>query len=119
MKVSYYPGCSLKGSARDYEASIQSVCRLLDIELCELEDWNCCGSTAAHSLSHRAGINLSARNIAIAEEAGSILLNADRQATIKKNLRSVRRELGEKGSSARAADVLLKMVAEAKNRSEA
>lgn len=70
MKVSYYPGCSLEGTARDYEESIQAVCKTLDVELQELEDWNCCGSTAAHSLDHRASIALPARNIAIAGEAG-------------------------------------------------
>jgi len=70
MRISYYPGCSLKGTARDYEESVRAACSLLDIELCELEDWNCCGATAAHSLSHRAGINLPGRNLVLAEKAG-------------------------------------------------
>ncbi len=74
MKVSYYPGCSLKGTARDYEDSLKSVCGLLDIELEELEDWNCCGATAAHSLDHRVSVNLPARNLEIAEAAGRDLL---------------------------------------------
>jgi len=69
MKVSYYPGCSLEGSARDYEDSIQGVCRQLGIQLEELEDWNCCGATAAHSLNHQASIELPARNLVIAEKA--------------------------------------------------
>ena len=70
MKVNYYPGCSLEGTARDYDQSVKAVCDLLGIELNELEDWNCCGATAVHSLDHRAGINLPARNIAIAENTG-------------------------------------------------
>jgi heterodisulfide reductase subunit B len=74
MKVSYYPGCSLEGSARDYEESIAGVCRQLGIELVELEDWNCCGATAAHSLNHRASIELPARNLVIAEKAGRDLV---------------------------------------------
>jgi len=68
-KVSYYPGCSLEGSARDYEDSIQGVCEQLGIQLEELEDWNCCGATAAHSLNHQASIELPARNLVIAEKA--------------------------------------------------
>jgi heterodisulfide reductase subunit B len=70
MKVSYYPGCSLEASARDYEESIQGVCTSLGIELVELQDWNCCGATAAHSLHHRASVELPGRNLAIAEKAG-------------------------------------------------
>jgi heterodisulfide reductase subunit B len=69
MKVSYYPGCSLESSARDYQESIDGVCRRLEIELEELEDWNCCGATAAHSLNHRASIELPGRNLVIAERA--------------------------------------------------
>ncbi|MDY6837624.1 MAG: CoB--CoM heterodisulfide reductase iron-sulfur subunit B family protein [Thermodesulfobacteriota bacterium] len=74
MKVSYYPGCSLESSARDYQESIDGVCKRLGIELVELEDWNCCGATAAHSLNHRASIELPARNLVIAEKAGNDLV---------------------------------------------
>jgi heterodisulfide reductase subunit B len=74
MKVSYYPGCSLEASARDYEESIQGVCRRLEIELVELADWNCCGATAAHSLNHRASIELPGRNLVLAERAGRDLV---------------------------------------------
>lgn len=69
MKVSYYPGCSLEASARDYEESIEGVCEALGIELVELEDWNCCGATAVHSLHHRASVELPGRNLVIAEKA--------------------------------------------------
>ena len=74
MKVSYYPGCSLEASARDYEESIQGVCRRLEIELVELEDWNCCGATAAHSLNHRASVELPGRNLVIAEKGETDLV---------------------------------------------
>lgn len=70
MKVSYYPGCSLEGTAADYEASIRVLCSRLDLDLVDLPDWNCCGSTAAHSIDHRAAIDLAGRNVAIAENAG-------------------------------------------------
>lgn len=70
MKVSYYPGCSLEGSARDYRESIEGVCQRLGLQLAELEDWSCCGATAAHSLRHRASIELPGRNLVIAEKAG-------------------------------------------------
>ena len=74
MKVSYYPGCSLEGSARDYQESIEGVCKRLGIQLVELEDWNCCGATAAHSLNHRASIELPGRNLVLAEDSGKDLV---------------------------------------------
>lgn len=73
-KVSYYPGCSLEGTARDYSESIHAVCRELGINLDELEDWNCCGATAAHSIDHEASIDLAGRNLTIAERAGHDLV---------------------------------------------
>ena len=51
MKLSFYPGCSLEGMAVDYARSIDAVFQALDIDLIEIDDWSCCGATAAHSLS--------------------------------------------------------------------
>ncbi len=70
MKVSYYPGCSLEGTAIDYAASIAAVAPLLEVELAELADWNCCGASAAHSLNHRLALELPVRNLLIAQQAG-------------------------------------------------
>jgi len=74
MKVSYYPGCSLEGTAADYAASIAGVAPLLDLDLAELEDWNCCGASAAHSINHQLSLELPARNLALAREAGRDLV---------------------------------------------
>ena len=68
MQVTYYPGCSLQGSARDYAESIAGVCSALDIHLTEIPDWNCCGATAAHSIHHQASIELAGRNLNLAAE---------------------------------------------------
>ncbi len=70
MKLSYYPGCSLEGTAADYAASIAGVAPLLGLELAELEDWNCCGASAAHSLNHRLAMELPSRNLALAQKVG-------------------------------------------------
>lgn len=74
MKVSYYPGCSLEGTAIDYAESIAAVAPLLGVELAELDDWNCCGASAAHSISHNLALDLPARNLRIAAEAGRDLV---------------------------------------------
>ncbi|MBM4274697.1 MAG: disulfide reductase [Deltaproteobacteria bacterium] len=74
MKVSYYPGCSLEGIALDYAASIAGVAPLVNVELMELEEWNCCGATAAHSISHALALDLPARNLDLAQRAGRDLV---------------------------------------------
>ena len=66
MKFTYYPGCSLKGTAKDYAQSIAGLCDFLDIELDEIPDWNCCGATAAHSIDRRVSIALAARTLTLA-----------------------------------------------------
>jgi heterodisulfide reductase subunit B len=70
MKVTYYPGCSLEGTAVDYAASIAGIASQLDVQLVELFDWNCCGASSAHSLSHHLALHLPARNLLLAEKAG-------------------------------------------------
>ncbi|MCK9375941.1 MAG: CoB--CoM heterodisulfide reductase iron-sulfur subunit B family protein [Syntrophobacterales bacterium] len=70
MKVTYYPGCSLEGTAMDYAASIAGIAPLLDVELVELFDWNCCGASSAHSLNHQLSLALPARNLGLAAKAG-------------------------------------------------
>jgi heterodisulfide reductase subunit B len=49
MKVSYYPGCTLKTKARNLEESAVASMSALGVEFEELSRWNCCG--AVHSLS--------------------------------------------------------------------
>ena len=46
MKVSYYPGCSLHGTALEYEESTRAVCKMLGIELQELADWTTAANNA-------------------------------------------------------------------------
>ena len=70
MKISFYPGCSIEGMSKDYGVSITAVFDCLGIELIELDDWSCCGSTAAHSLSEIMAVTLPARNLAAAESIG-------------------------------------------------
>lgn len=70
MKVSYYPGCSLDGTAREYGESVEGVARLLGVELKELDDWTCCGASSAHAANDRIAAALPAGNLMIADKAG-------------------------------------------------
>ncbi|MBU1317750.1 MAG: CoB--CoM heterodisulfide reductase iron-sulfur subunit B family protein [candidate division Zixibacteria bacterium] len=44
MKVSYYPGCTLKTKAKNLEKSALAVFDALGIDWEELPRWNCCGA---------------------------------------------------------------------------
>ena len=68
MKVSYYPGCSLHGTAKEYDQSMRAVSAALGIELKELSDWSCCGATSAHSTNFKLSVALPARDLMIAEK---------------------------------------------------
>ncbi|MDI6813095.1 MAG: CoB--CoM heterodisulfide reductase iron-sulfur subunit B family protein [Desulfitobacteriaceae bacterium] len=70
MKTGYFPGCSLHSTAKNYETSTQAVLKKLDVQLEEIPDWNCCGSTPAHQKDHLLALALPARNLALAEQAG-------------------------------------------------
>ena len=72
MKYSIYPGCSSEGTAISYHHSTLEVAKVLGLELREIEDWNCCGSTVSSSvIGQFAADVLSARNLALAEKMGT------------------------------------------------
>lgn len=55
MKISYYPGCTLKSNAKNFEDSTLCSLKHLGIEVEELPRWNCCGtvfSLATDDLIH-------------------------------------------------------------------
>ena len=70
MTIGYYPGCSGLGTSMEYESSTRAMCRALGITLKEIPDWNCCGSTPAHTVDHVLSSALSARVFAQAETVG-------------------------------------------------
>lgn len=67
-KFAYFPGCSLEKMARSYHESAMETTRALDVELKEIEDWNCCGATTYFNIDELLAYTLCARNLAIAEQ---------------------------------------------------
>jgi len=68
---SYFPGCSSsEGTAIAYGLSTQAIASALGMELIELEDWNCCGSTPCGSTDELEAVCIAARNLALAEKTG-------------------------------------------------
>jgi len=62
----FFPGCSLDGTAKDYHRSTLAVAAKLGLEIPELKDWICCGSTAAHSTDPLLADALPAKSLASA-----------------------------------------------------
>jgi heterodisulfide reductase subunit B len=70
LKVSYYPGCSLHATGKEYDESVKAVSHALAIELKEVDDWSCCGASSAHMTNYKLSVALPARNIMAAEKDG-------------------------------------------------
>lgn len=69
MKYAFFPGCAHDASA-GYKESLDAVCNKLEIELEEIEDWNCCGATIAAGESQVSSLFLAARSFALCEKMG-------------------------------------------------
>jgi heterodisulfide reductase subunit B len=77
MKISYYPGCTLKTKAKNLDKAAIASLEALGVEVQEIERWNCCGavhSLTADDLIHQVG---PVRNLVRAKEQG-----ADRLVTL-------------------------------------
>jgi len=70
MDIGYYPGCSLTGTAKEYDQSIRRIFSELGVNLIEVEDWSCCGATSAHATNHLLSLALPLRNINLAKRQG-------------------------------------------------
>ena len=64
--LSYFPGCSLESSARESNISLIEAAGILGLNLIELEDWNCCGSSSANILDKELAFSLAVRNLSLA-----------------------------------------------------
>jgi heterodisulfide reductase subunit B2 len=68
MRYLYYPGCSLEGTALEYNIATQAVMEAMNTEIEEINNWTCCGASAAESKSNLLSLVLPAVNLARAEE---------------------------------------------------
>jgi heterodisulfide reductase subunit B2 len=67
VSYSFFPGCSMEGTAHDYQKSTEAVTKALGMELPEIPGWICCGSTSAHQSDHLLSIALPAKSLAAAD----------------------------------------------------
>lgn len=67
MKALFFPGCSMQRNARAYLDSLRAIHADIDLELQEIDDWNCCGATEYMSVHRIAAHALVGRNLALAQ----------------------------------------------------
>jgi heterodisulfide reductase subunit B len=66
LDFSYFPGCSLASTAAEANRSLMQAARILGLNLIELEDWNCCGSSSAQTMCKNLSLGMAARNLSLA-----------------------------------------------------
>jgi heterodisulfide reductase subunit B len=76
VKYAFFPGCSLESTAWDFDRSTRAVCRELGIELLDIPDWVCCGSTPAHATSASLAVALPVMNLQKAQAMGMPVMTA-------------------------------------------
>jgi heterodisulfide reductase subunit B len=70
MRYAFFPGCTMESTAQDFKMSTLAVAKALGVELVEIPDWTCCGSTPAHAADALLAASLPAWNLAIAKSMG-------------------------------------------------
>lgn len=73
-EYAYFSGCSLEGTAKEYDESLRVVMKALGVGLVEPDDWSCCGSTPAHTVNHVFAAALAARNLGLVEKMNKDVL---------------------------------------------
>ncbi len=74
MKVSYFPGCTLRTKAKDLDEYARRAAAALGVELCEIDEWQCCGGSYVGTSDEVATRLSSVRALAAAKEKGEPLV---------------------------------------------
>jgi heterodisulfide reductase subunit B len=76
VRYAFFPGCSLDSTAWDFGRSVRAVFASLGIELQEIPEWVCCGSTPAHTSSSSLAVALPAMSLQKAKDMGLEVVTA-------------------------------------------
>ncbi len=74
MKVSYFPGCTLKTKAKDLDVYARKCAEVLGVTLEEIENWQCCGGAFTTSTDEIATKLSSVRALKEASAKGQPLV---------------------------------------------
>ncbi len=73
MKIPYYPGCTLNTVAKGFDLSARESARTLGFELCELEQWSCCGASFPLTPDNIIGLTSPAKVLTAAAKVDSVV----------------------------------------------
>ena len=73
MKIVYYPGCTLYEKAKSLDQSARLAASMVGIELFELPNWTCCGTTFPLVTDNVMNLVAPARILANAKKEGDKL----------------------------------------------
>ena len=74
MKVSYFPGCTLRTKAKDLDLYARRSAAALGVEMCEIPDWQCCGGVFVSASDEIASKLAAVRALVAARDAGQPLV---------------------------------------------
>lgn len=74
MKVSYFPGCTLRTKAKELDLYARKCAEILGFEMCEIENWQCCGGVFVSAKDEIASKLPSVRALVAARDAGEPLV---------------------------------------------
>jgi heterodisulfide reductase subunit B len=106
VKYMYYPGCSLHSTASEYDLSFRKVCKRLGIDVEEVKDWTCCGTTPAHATSRLLSTALPLKVLADAERAGATELLVPCASCVQRLKIAVHEAEGDEGLKRRVDEAL-------------
>ncbi len=75
MKVTYFPGCTLRNKAKQLDLYARRCAEVLGVELCEPKDWQCCGGVFSTAKDEIATKLSSVRALIAAREEGRPLVS--------------------------------------------
>lgn len=73
-KVSYFPGCTLRTKAKELDRYARACAEILGFELCEIDNWQCCGGVFVSAKDEIATKLAAVRALVAARDAGRPLV---------------------------------------------
>lgn len=70
MELAYFPGCTLKTTAKELEKSALAIAEALGLDIRELQNWNCCGTVYSLASDDLIKQLASIRNLTRAQSLG-------------------------------------------------
>ena len=105
LNYSFYPGCSLHASGREYDISTRATFKALNVGLKDVPDWFCCGATPAHNVDELLSLSLCAKNLSMAEQVEGDLAVAC--AACFSRLKTAQHHLTEDGHKRKLVEIAI------------